>query len=295
MSSFVRRLRIKLMRRILAVQGGSPEVAEVVAPDGAPIQVHEQGDGPPILMLHPGSSTWTAWQPVAGQLCGRFRVAAFDRRPYRAQAGARPFSTMAAETADALAVARHLGRAPLLVGHSSGGVAALEAALAAPGQFAGLALYEPPLAVTRPLGGEALVRARAALDAGDPDRAVTIHASEMLQTGSLTLALYRLARPLWRQMVSMAPGQIADNEQIEALGVGVGRYAALDLPVLLMGGGRSQKFLKEALAALADVLPGRPQVITFPGQGHLGPQFAPGKVAQAIGSFAGAIFDSAER
>ena len=42
---------------------------------------------------------------------------------------------------------------PVLVGHSSGAVLALEALAAGPGQFAGAFIYEPPLVLDRPLGG----------------------------------------------------------------------------------------------------------------------------------------------
>jgi alpha-beta hydrolase superfamily lysophospholipase len=69
---------------------------------------------------------------------------------------------------EVLAVAAAAGEPVVLAGHSSGAVVALEAALASPAQVAGMVLYEPPVAVTEPLGGDALVRAKAALAVGDP-------------------------------------------------------------------------------------------------------------------------------
>jgi pimeloyl-ACP methyl ester carboxylesterase len=149
----------------------------VPGPDG-PIPVTEEGQGPAILLLHRGSADRSTWAGVAAQLSRRFRVLRFDRWTYRdghaagAPAGA---DTMAAEVADVLAVAAATGERPPLVGHSSGAVVALESALAAPSAFTGMVLYEPPVAVTEPLGGEALRQARAALDAGDPGRAIAIH------------------------------------------------------------------------------------------------------------------------
>jgi len=61
-------------------------------------------------------------------------------------------------------------------------VVALESALAARSAFRAMVLYEPPVAVDEPLGGEALrrARARAALDADDPDRAIIIHMREIV-------------------------------------------------------------------------------------------------------------------
>jgi pimeloyl-ACP methyl ester carboxylesterase len=119
------------------------------------------------------------------------------------------------------------------VGHSSGAVVALQSALAAPSRFTGILLYEPPLAVVEPLGGEALRRARAALDAGDPGRAITIHAREIARTSGFGLAVMRLVPPTWQVLRGYAPAQITDDEAIESLGVGLDRYARLDLPVLL--------------------------------------------------------------
>ena len=51
-------------------------------------------------------------------------------------------------------------------------------------------LDEPPVAAAAPLGGEALRRARVALDAGDPDRAISIHLRERLD--ALAAVLPRL-------------------------------------------------------------------------------------------------------
>jgi len=141
----------------------------VTPADGSQFEVIEEGDGFPILIVHGGSSTSSSWTQVAGQLARRFHLLRFDRRPYRSQDRAGPAATMDGEV-DVLAVAAHLGRPLLIAGHSSGAVVALEAALAAGPRVAGMALNEPPVAVARPLGGNALGRSRAALDAGDPGR-----------------------------------------------------------------------------------------------------------------------------
>jgi pimeloyl-ACP methyl ester carboxylesterase len=53
--------------------------------------------------------------------------------------------SMAGEVADVLAVASAVHERILLVGHSSGAVVALEAAIASPEAFAGLVLHERPV------------------------------------------------------------------------------------------------------------------------------------------------------
>jgi pimeloyl-ACP methyl ester carboxylesterase len=295
MSRRARRLLRPLVRRVLpgAPAGGptAPVGRELLVPgpDGHPIPVTDEGQGPAVLLLHSGSADRSSWARVAAALAGRFRVLRFDRWTYRdghadpAPAGA---ETMAAEVADVLAVVAAAGERPLLVGHSSGAVVALESALADPSAFRAMVLYEPPVAVDEPLGGDALRRARAALDAGDPDRAITIHMREIAGAGRPMVAGLRRLPPVWQVIRGHAAAQIADDEAIESLGVGLGRYARLDLPVLLLGGGRSAAHMRARLDALAAVLPRLEEVVILEGQGHMANLRAPGEVARVIAAFA---------
>jgi pimeloyl-ACP methyl ester carboxylesterase len=193
----------------------------VAGADGRPIPVTDEGQGPAVLLLHSGSADRSSWARVAAALAGRFRVLRFDRWTYRdghADAVLSGTETMAAEVADVLAVAaaarrgpdtagvpRSAGERPLLVGHSSGAVVALESALADPSAFRAMVLYEPPVAADEPLGGEALRRARAALDAGDPDRAITIHMREIAGAGRLMVAGLRRLPPAWQVIRGTRP------------------------------------------------------------------------------------------
>ena len=295
MSRRARRLLRPLVRRLLpgapVAPGAAPAGRELLVPgpDSHPIPVTDEGQGPAVLLLHPGSTDRSSWAGVAAALAGRFRVLRFDRWTYRdghadtAPAGA---DTMAAEVADVLAVAAAAGERPLLVGHSSGAVVALESALADPAAFWAMVLYEPPVAVIEPLGSEALRRARAALDAGDPDRAISIHMREIVGAGRLMVAALRRLPPAWQVIRGHAAAQITDDEAIESLGVGLDRYARLDLPVLLLGGDRSPAHLRERLDALAAVLPRPERVVVLEGQGHMANLRAPGQVAEVIAAFA---------
>ena len=295
MSRRARRLLRPLVRRLLP---GAPVGADAAAPgrellmagaDGGPIPVTDEGQGPAVLLLHPGSADRTSWARVAAALAERFRVLRFDRWTYRdghADASPAGADAMAAEVADVLAVAAATGGRPLLVGHSSGAVVALESALAAPAAFRAMVLYEPPVAVDEPLGGEALRRARAALDVGDPGRAITIHLREIAGGGRLGVAAMRLVPPVWRFVRGQAAAQITDDEAIESLGVGLDRYARLDLPVLLLGGDRSPAHLRRRLDALAALLPRLDSVVILQGQGHLANLRAPGEVAGVVAAFA---------
>ena len=255
------------------------------------VVVAEWGAGPAILLVHAGGSTGAAWNGVAPVLAEGFRVLVYDRPTYRRKPPLRGAEAMEAEVADLLAVADAVEGPLLVVGHSSGAVVALQAALAAPARFAGLLLYEPPLALDRPLGGEALGRARAALDRGDPHEAMVIHVRDIVGAGRFAVLVFRFLPVVGRALVEQAEGQVADDEALRSLGVGVERYAAVDVPVLLLAGERSPARLRAALDALAAVLPRLDSVVVLPGQGHLATVRAPDRVADVIAGFAGRVLD----
>jgi pimeloyl-ACP methyl ester carboxylesterase len=249
------------------------------------VVVTERGAGPPILLVHAGGSTGAVWKPVAERLAGAFRVLTYDRPTYRTQTPLRGAEAMAAEVADLRAVAAAVNEPMVVVGHSSGAVVVLEAALQQ--RFAGLLLYEPP--VGRPIDREALHRARAALDRGDPHEAMVIHARDLVGAGRFGVLVFRLLPFVGRELVAHAAGQIADDEALASLGVGVDRYAAIDVPVLLLGGERSPGHLRAGLDALAAVLPQADPVEILAGQGHVATVRAPDQVAAVIAGFAGRV------
>jgi pimeloyl-ACP methyl ester carboxylesterase len=155
--------------------------------------------------------------------------------------------------------------------------------------FSGMVLYEPPVAVTEALGGDALIRAKGALAAGDPGLAMEIHMREIVRASNHLVRFLQLVKPLWRRMATFAPGQIQDDANIESLGAGIRRYAELNVPALLLGGARCPKHLRVRLDALASVLPNVDSLVVLPHQGHLANAFAPRKVAHIIESFAARV------
>jgi pimeloyl-ACP methyl ester carboxylesterase len=248
---------------------------------GATIDAISEGTGPAILIVHPGSSGASSWGHVADLLGDAFRVVRMERRIYAAGASVELPHTMATEAADVIAVAEQLDR-PLLVGHSSGAVAALEAALVAPDAFAGMVLYEPPLPTRAPIAGEAGRRARAALDRDDPVGAMEIHLREIVGMPTEVVDAIFASPDAGREFAGFAAAQIADNEALDGLGVGVDRYAEIDLPTVLVEGDRSPAHLRERLADLAGVLPNVERIVTLVGVDHFGHLTAPDRVADVV-------------
>jgi len=257
--------------------------------DGTVITALDDGSGPTVLVVHPGGGDATSWDAVVGPLTADFRMVRIHRRIYAPGATLPRTHSMAVEAADILAVAALLEQPVLLVGHSSGAVAALQAALFAPSSFAAILVYEPPMPTTSPVAGEAGLRARAALDAGDPVEAMRIHMRDIV-TMPVAEVEAMFADPRARAyFAAVAAAQITDNETLDALGVGIERFAKLDVPTTLVEGDASPAHLRERTADLAAVLP-KARVVTLAGQGHIAHMAAPGLLTGLIREVAGQAF-----
>ena len=265
-------------------------MAELLATsdDGRAVTALDAGSGPNLLVVHPGGGDATAWDGVTRHLTDDFRVVRIRRRIYVPGADIALPHSMAVEAADIVAVAELLEPPVLLVGHSSGAVAALEAALLDPSAFAGLFLYEPPMPTKELIAGAAGAHARAALDGGSPVEAMRIHVRDVVRMpAALVDAMF--ADPRTRAVLSAyAAAQIADDEAIDALGVGVDRVATLHTPTTLVEGELSPSHLRARLADLAAALPNA-RIVTLAGQGHVAHLTAPDTLADAVRDMAGQV------
>ncbi|GAA1961923.1 alpha/beta hydrolase [Microbacterium deminutum] len=253
------------------------------------IEVVTQGTGRRIVIVHGGTGNRT-WEGVADHLAASFSVLRYTRPTYRLTPPARGAAAVEIEVAEARAVATSAREPVVLVGHSSGAVVAIEAALADPSPFSALVLYEPPLDVTHSVkGAAALQRARTALDDGHPVRAMRIHLTDLVGMPRPLTTLLLAIPPARRLFADFAEGQIADNEMLDALPVGLQRFAGVQLPVLLITGEKSPRHLRDRSAQLAAVLPRPPRQTDLMGQAHGANDSAPDVLAGAITEFAARI------
>lgn len=93
-----------------------------VADDGARIGYAVTGTGPPLVLVHGITESHRAWDPILEQLADRWRVVAVDLRGHGGSERRAPYDP-ATLASDVRAVVRGLAlEAPLMVGHSLGGV-----------------------------------------------------------------------------------------------------------------------------------------------------------------------------
>ncbi|MGI5125593.1 alpha/beta fold hydrolase [Pseudonocardia sp. CA-107938] len=250
---------------------------------GADVRALDQGAGPAVLVVHGGLDDGATWQRVADALEARHRVVRLHRRQYRDDL-AGP-CTVAQEAADVVALAEAIGEPVLLVGHSSGGVVALEALVASPARFAGAALYEP-VVHTRP--GEwdtPLARARAARTTVG---AMAVFLRDIVRVPAWQAYGAALAIAAVPRMRRFAPHQLDDARAVADLGVRLDAYAGIAQPVVLIGGSRSPAHLGARIRALEAVLP-RARTVVLDGQGHGAHLGAPQRLAAVIGEHAAAV------
>jgi O-succinylbenzoic acid--CoA ligase len=238
---------------------------------------------PLVVLLHATLSTGRQLRPLARALAapGDLRVVAPDRRgsggrrldPPRAVA-------MAEHVADLAAFldAEGVGRA-VLVGHSFGGVVAIEAAARLPERVAEVVAYEPPYgaladAAVRPFFE---VVARETADALARDG----------RAGAARAFIERVAGPgTWdalpgRTLAFLAAeggGVIADAGLADLEPGGLG---SISCPVTIVTGAASEPFYAPIADALAARIPGARRV-DLPGRRHTAPITEPDAIAGAV-------------
>jgi pimeloyl-ACP methyl ester carboxylesterase len=116
--------------------------SSMVAVDGGQVWADDSGgDGPALVLLHPGVGDSRIWEPVLAPLTGKYRVLRYDTRGFgRSPAPTGAFSLLR----DLVTVLDHFGVArAAFVGCSQGGASSLGLALAQPERVSALVLLCP--------------------------------------------------------------------------------------------------------------------------------------------------------
>ena len=111
-----------------AQTAGTPShVSNVTSKDGTRIAVECMGAVPSLLIVHGGTGDRSRWKPLLPLFASHFSVCAMDRRGH-GESGAGPNYALTKEFQDVAAVVKSLAGPVFVLGHSIGGVCALEAA-----------------------------------------------------------------------------------------------------------------------------------------------------------------------
>ncbi|MET7303465.1 alpha/beta hydrolase [Embleya sp. NPDC005575] len=252
----------------------------VTSADGTAIAVSITGDGPPLVVCPGSLSTAADWQAVADELAPIATTYAIDRRGHGASGDGAEYA-LAREQEDLTAVLDHAGPEATLMAHSFGAVVALRLPLTRrPARFA---VYEPPLPFAGPVGGPALDDYEAALDAGDPDRALTIGLTHFVRLPDRHIDGYRRTAD-WAVKAARTPLWTREVRALDALDPDPRPYAAIDVPTLLLTGQASPPWLTDVVAHLHATIPDT-RIAHLTAQGHWANSLAPAAVAAELRRF----------
>jgi pimeloyl-ACP methyl ester carboxylesterase len=238
----------------------------VTTESGTPVVYWRCGKGPPLVLVHGTAADHSRWGPVLPALEEHFTVYAIDRRGRGGSGDAADYA-VEREFEDVAAVVDSLGEPANLLGHSYGGLLALEAALLTP-NVQRLVLYDPGIEVTGAeiYPHEVIERMEAMLEVGDPGAVIETTMREVAGLSPETVE-YMRTLPVWRARVDAAHTIPRELRAIKSYRLDPQRFESLGTPTLLLGGGDSPAALRKAVVAVDEALSDSRRVV-MEGQGH---------------------------
>ena len=247
-------------------------MTHVISADGTRIAFDTRGRGDPLILVD-GALCYRGMGPsaaLAAKLSSSFSVVSYDRRG-RGGSGDAPRYDIQREVEDLQALIAEVGGSANLFGVSSGAALVLETAK----QTAGvkkIALYEAPFIVDATHGAldDSWRRIEAATAAGRSGEAVKLF-MQSVGVPTMMIGVMRLL-PVWKRLTAVGRtlpydgALVKDNQRGKPLPAG--RWQSVRMPTLVMDGGKSPQWMRNAMRALANVLPNA-TYRTLDGQTHM--------------------------
>ncbi|TDD84509.1 alpha/beta hydrolase [Actinomadura darangshiensis] len=233
----------------------------VISKDGTRIGYSKTGSGPALVLVD-GAFGHRAFGPnmdLPPLLADRFTVYTYDRRGRGESGDTQPFS-VERETDDLEAVIAEAGGSACVYGVSSGVPLALDAAnagLAIPK----LVVYEGPFVVDdsrKPIPEDLRAQMETLVKEDRRSQAIKLFMTKGVGLPGIFVTMMRLM-PAWSKLKRVAHTAPYDVAALGDTGRGrplpAGRWSDVKSPVLVVVGGKSPKWMKNAMGALAEVLP----------------------------------------
>lgn len=242
---------------------------QAISSDGTAIAYEPSGAGPALILID-GALCSRAFGPspkLAPLLAQHFTVYAYDRRGRGESGDTAPYSKQR-EVEDIAALIQTAGGSAFVVGLSSGGALALEAA-ASGLEIQKVIAYEPPFVDHNGdgRGGEYLPHLQRLIAAGDRGGAVKYFMRTMVGVPAPAVVLMQAMPWIWRKLEAVAHTLPYDAAVMTDFKVPTARLASIQVPTLAMNGSKTQDRLQAAAQAVAAAVPrARHQVLA--GQTH---------------------------
>jgi pimeloyl-ACP methyl ester carboxylesterase len=276
----------------LSMSAAGETTRAVVSQGGATISYLTLGSGPAVLVVPGALSIAADYVPFARALARQYTVHVIERRGRGLSSPQGAGYGIHTECEDVRAVQRETD-ASLLVGHSFGGLVALEVARDTPA-FTKVAVYEPGVSINGSIpmgwmpGYQQKLAEHKRLDAFI-EFSLSVGPERARRTPPW---LMKLLLPLFlrtherQQMLRLLPENLREHQEVARLDRTYENYRTITAKVLLMYGGKSDSaWVNLAMERLAAVLP-HSETRAFPKLDHFGiDKKAPGEVARAVSSF----------
>lgn len=255
-------------------------VIYVASKDSTSIAVECAGTGPNLLIVHGGTGDRSRWKPLFPLFGSHFTVCAMDRRGHGASADSTDHSLQKGAEDVAAAVNSRPGRV-FVLGHSIGGVCALEAAFLT-NKISKLVLYEPPL---QDRNHDAVAtKMEDMIGLGKSEQALVTFLQEIVMVSPKEIEQMK-ARPSWSGRVAGIGKQIREIRALDRYRFDANRMRELKVPTLLLtGSNTASPDLKRAISSLMDCLPNH-TLIVFQGQEHNAMDTVPREFAETVTKF----------
>ncbi|MEU4191287.1 alpha/beta hydrolase [Kribbella sp. NPDC026611] len=242
----------------------------VISKDGTAIAYDRRGKGPALVLVD-GALCCRAQGPmpdVAEQLADAFTVYTYDRRGRGESGDTSPYDADR-EVEDLAAVIEAAGGSAYVYGSSSGAALALRAAQAGVA-IEKLVAFEPPFVVDasrKPVPSDWVDELRSR----EPGPAVKYFMTKGVGLPGAMVTMMQLM-PAWKGLKALAHTLPYDAAVVGSNGSGqpldAAQWAAIDVPVLVVNGGKSPAWMKTSTRELASVVPGA-EHHEVPGQMHV--------------------------
>lgn len=256
-------------------------IGQVISADSTTIGYRQFGQGFGIILVHGGIQSSKNFTKLATALANTFTVFVHDRRGRGLSGNHGDNYCLARECEDIQALIDKTG-AYYIFGLSSGALIALQSALTLPA-IKKVALYEPPLWLNPSIPIEWADRYERELKQGKLAEAMTSIMKGTADKWDFTMLPRFILVPLIKLILSADSKQIKidevsiknliptfhfDYKCVTETAGKIENYKGIKAEVLLLGGNRSDKFLKVGLDALSQILP-HSRRVEFPRIGHL--------------------------
>jgi pimeloyl-ACP methyl ester carboxylesterase len=248
-------------------------VEKVTSKDGTAIAVDKLGTGPAVILVDGAmcSRSFGPMPELAKALADQFTVYHYDRRG-RGDSGDGFAYDIQREIDDLDAVIQYAGGNAMVFGISSGAALAAEAARQLRG-VRRLALYEAPYVVDNthaPMPPELIADVKSLVASNRRGDAVK---KFMRYVGTPAIAVFVMSLlPFWKKFTAIAHTLSNDLELIaphhQSQPMPHDKWAPITVPTLVMVGGKSPAWMKNAMRAWADALPNSVHQ-TLAGQTHM--------------------------